>query len=164
MRIMNDRTLERASNIAVIAATCAFLIVLLRHEFLPSRTAPTGFNRGTVQLTSITKKPARLDLVLGVSTICPFCEQNVGFYQQLNRMQTPGKLDLLMVFPQPGDQITKYLAKNGLHPEAAVSSSLASYGISGTPTLILGNSPGGVTVQALPQVIRWTFLTAFANL
>jgi NADPH:quinone reductase-like Zn-dependent oxidoreductase len=27
-----------------------------------------------------------------------------------------------------------------------------------------GNSSDGVTVQALPQVIRWTFLTAFANL
>jgi hypothetical protein len=31
-------------------------------------------------------------------------------------------------------------------------------------TMLDGNSPGGVTVQALPQVIRWTFLTAFANL
>ena len=28
----------------------------------------------------------------------------------------------------------------------------------------LCNSSDGVTVQALPQVIRWTFLTAFANL
>jgi hypothetical protein len=38
------------------------------------------------------------------------------------------------------------------------------FGMKKIPTDNFSNSSDGVTVQALPQVIRWTFLTAFANL
>jgi thioredoxin-related protein len=144
METLKRNTLERVTNWAVLIVAVIVAFSFLKHDLEPHARPGAGFTADAVPLSSITSNPARLNLVLGISTTCHFCEQNVGFYQKLGALETPGKVSFYTVFPQPSAEVAGFLRAKDLHPTAAVSQPLAQYSISGTPTLLLVSNTGKV--------------------
>lgn len=144
MQIFKDKLLERITNLAVIAVAVVFIFAFLRHDFSAHQMPDSSFHAKSVSMSSITATPARMNLVLGISTVCRFCEQNIGFYQKLSTLEKPGALAFYTVFPQSASEAQAFLKQKDIHPTGVVSSSLATYKINGTPTLLLVNSSGKV--------------------
>jgi thiol-disulfide isomerase/thioredoxin len=83
-------------------------------------------------------------VVLALSTTCHFCSESGPFYQKLQQ-QKPNSVRLVAVLPQPVEDSRNYLSKLGVSGADVVQSSLASVGVSGTPTLLLIDNQGSVT-------------------
>jgi thioredoxin-related protein len=144
MTILKEKSLEKFSNIAVIIVAIVVVFSFLKHDFGSSTNPDTSFKASAVHLTSITPTPSKLNVVLGISTTCHFCEQNMGFYKTLSNLQTPDKIALYTIFPQSKDEASSFLLQKDIHPAAVISSPLSKYDISGTPTLLLVNASGKV--------------------
>jgi len=144
MSFFKGSVLEKITNIAVIVVAILFAVVFFQHEFRPHKTMSRAFDAQKLALTSITPTPAKLNVVLGISTECPFCEKNVGFYKKLSGLEKPGRMAFYTIFPQAKNEAESYLEKKGIHPTGVISSSLAKYQIKGTPTLVLVNDKGKV--------------------
>ena len=143
--IAKTSTLERVSNVAVILVAVVVLFSVVRHEFFqPSPNNNSSLKGTSVQMGDITTAPAKVNLVLGISTVCHFCEQNVPFYQQLAALESPGKMAFFTVFPQSTTEATAFLNQKEIHPSGVVSSPLSTYKITGTPTLMLVDASGKV--------------------
>jgi hypothetical protein len=92
-------------------------------------------------------------LVLAISSTCHYCSESAPFYQRLARER--GDIRMLAVLPQPVEEGRRYLEKLGVEVDDVKQASLASMGVSGTPTLILVNKDGAVEnswVGKLPTV------------
>ena len=144
MALMQEKSLERASNIAVIVVAVVVVFTLLHREFRSSTPSHASLKGTHFSLSSVTTAPAKVNLVLGISTVCHFCEQNVGFYQQLSTLEAPGKLAFYTVFPQSATDAAAFLNQKAIHPNGVVSSPLSQYKITGTPTLLLVDASGKV--------------------
>lgn len=144
MAILKDKPLEKLSNVAVILVAVVVIFTLLRHDLAPSRSPDRGFTASSITLRSITNTPSKLNLVLGISTVCPFCERNVDFYKTLSNLTAPGKLALYTIFPQSAQDAQVYLNQKHITPTGVISSPLSNYQITGTPTLLLLDSSGRV--------------------
>ncbi len=144
MALMKDKGLDRASNIAVIVVAVVVVVTLLHREFHTTPNPNASLKGTSLQLAAITHTPAKVNLVLGISTVCHFCEQNVGFYQQLSTLEAPGKLAFFTVFPQSAADASAFLNQKEIHPDGVVSSPLSKYKITGTPTLLLVDASGKV--------------------
>jgi thiol-disulfide isomerase/thioredoxin len=83
-------------------------------------------------------------VVLALSTTCHFCSESAPFYQKLQQ-QKPNSVRLVAVLPEPVEDSRNYLNKLGVSVSDIVQSSLASVGVSGTPTLLLIDNQGSVT-------------------
>jgi thiol-disulfide isomerase/thioredoxin len=140
------------SNVAVIVAAIAFVIVLVRHEW-PGNAAPPAMATAeslqgtTVNLASITPSPAKKNLVLFISETCHFCEQEMPFYRTL-REKLPGQASFVAVFPPQEPEPAKFLEGKAVkvdHVAApAALTALTSIGVRGTPTLLLVDEHGKV--------------------
>ena len=144
MTILRDKSIEKLSNIAVIVVAVVIIFSFLRHDFGSSNRSNPAFKASTVHLTSITNTPSKLNVVLGISTTCRFCEKNMGFYKKLSGLETPDKIAFYTIFPQPREEANSFLQQKGIHPTGVISSPLSEYSIMGTPTLLLVNSAGKV--------------------
>jgi thioredoxin-related protein len=142
--IFRGKSIEKLSNIAVIVVAVVVIFSFLRRDFGTSNKSNPAFKASSIPLASITNTPSKLNVVLGISTTCRFCEKNMGFYKELSSLQTPDKLAFYTVFPQPKEEADSFLQQKGIHPTGVISSSLSSYSIAGTPTLLLVNSVGKV--------------------
>ena len=144
MALMQEKGLERASNIAVIVVAVVVVFTLLHREFHSSNPSQASLKGTHFSLSTVTTAPSKVNLVLGIFTVCHFCEQNVGFYQQLSQLEAPGKLAFYTVFPQNTADANAFLNQKAIHPNGVVSSPLSKYKITGTPTLLLVDASGKV--------------------
>lgn len=144
MTILKEKLLEKFSNVAVILVAVVVVFVLLRHEFWSPKVLSHRYGASSVALTTITKTPSKLNVVLGISTVCHFCEQNMPFYKTLSGLEAPGRVALYTIFPQSSDEAKSFLQQKGVSPNGVISSPLSSYSIQGTPTLLLVDSTGKV--------------------
>jgi len=85
-------------------------------------------------------------VVLALSTTCHFCSESAPFYQKLQQ-QKPNSVRLVAVLPEAVEDSRNYLNKLGVSVSTSdiVQSSLASVGVSGTPTLLFIDNQGSVT-------------------
>lgn len=147
--ISKDKTLERLSNAAVIAVAVVVLITFVKHEWFNPVSSPASsyskvFLGKTIQVADITSSPAKLNIVLGLSTTCHFCTQNSPLYRTLSLLRQPGQVALFAIFPETQAEARTYLTQKDIQPDGIVSSPLSRFGISGTPTLLLMDSGGKV--------------------
>jgi hypothetical protein len=141
------KRIEQASNIAVIVAAVVVSAVYIQRWFGAMPAAGPGFDRKAVNLASLTSAPAKVNIVLGLSIACRFCEENAPFYRTLASSTQPGGVALFAVFPQPRADAEQYLDRHSIRADGVSSHPLADYGISGTPTLLLLDS-GGKVIRA----------------
>jgi thioredoxin-related protein len=144
MALLKDQSIEKLSNIAVIVVAVVVIFSFLRHDFGASKKQNLAFNASDVRLASITATPAKLNVVLGISTTCRFCEKNIGLYKQLSSLETPGKVAFYTIFPESRKEANSFLEQKGIRPNGVISSPLFDYSITGTPTLLLVSPTGKV--------------------
>jgi thiol-disulfide isomerase/thioredoxin len=157
------RKLEILANICVVITSVVLCSVLIKKYVLSStkpetpveavQSKPPASNasrRPSIQAgTKITlpgidwSKSART-VVLALSTTCHFCSESAPFYQKLQQ-QKPNSVRLVAVLPEPVEDGRNYLNKLGVSVSDIVQSSLASVGVSGTPTLLLIDNQGSIT-------------------
>jgi thiol-disulfide isomerase/thioredoxin len=81
-----------------------------------------------------------------LSKDCHFCEESAPFYRQLGQeFAASGKLPLVAVFPQEKDVAQNYLQGKQISVSEVLQASPLSFGVRGTPTLLLVNGSGEVT-------------------
>jgi hypothetical protein len=149
------KKVEALANVAIIITAIVLCAVLAKkHLFAEKQARPSTVAAAARSTAPHTIKPGEKISISGVnwdqngrtllvalSTTCRFCTESAPFYQLLEKEKLPN-LHLLAVLPQPPDEGRKYLTKLGLKLPDVIQSSLASLGISGTPTLILVDKNG----------------------
>lgn len=157
------RKLEILANIAVVITSVVLCSVLVNKYFFTSarQEAPVEVVQSKGLASSASRRPSiqagtKISLpgidwskstrtvVLALSTTCHFCSESAPFYQKLQQ-QKPNNVRLVAVFSQPVENSRNYLNQLGVSVNDVVQSSLASLGVSGTPTLLLIDSEGSVT-------------------
>jgi thiol-disulfide isomerase/thioredoxin len=157
------KKLEVLANIAVIITSLVLCSVLVKKYFFssakpgaPAEAGPAvqpaanasrrpSIQAGTkISLPGIDWSKSTRTVVLALSTTCHFCSESGPFYQKLQQ-QKPNSVRLVAVLPQPVEDSRNYLSKLGVSGADVVQSSLASVGVSGTPTLLLIDNQGSVT-------------------
>jgi len=144
--------IETIANIATVAVAVLLSAVLTKVYLLPVRApqrpqAPADAGVGTnlkARIPGVDWSKNGRTLVLAISTQCHFCKESTPFYRRIE--QEAGKdLKMLAVLPQPAAEAEQYLKDEGVHVEQVRQVSLASIGVSGTPTMLLVDGKGIVT-------------------
>lgn len=144
------RIIEKLSTVCVIAMAIAVLITLYRSNFqvgrnqFDPRDQEKGFVGKTIDLRSPSQAARKVTLIAGISTNCHFCSQNLGLYKRLAAMQNDD-FRFVLALPQPQNEAQDYAARNGLHPEVLLPSTLDRFGITATPTILTLDQRGVVT-------------------
>ncbi len=155
------KTIETASNLAIIVVAILLGAVLIRSYLLPGAkqtaalsqaAAPKSPKKGdAVVLSNVDWRKNDKTLLLVLSNTCHFCTQSGPFYQRL--VKEHGNAQLIAVVPQAADQGQAYLKRLGVDIGDVRQVSFSSLGVSATPTLLLVDNGGKVTdawVGALP--------------
>lgn len=141
-------SLERLSNLAVIAVAVVVVAAFVRHEFLPRKSlAPVtaqSFVGKHIQLAGLPPSAGGRRLLLGISTTCHFCAENADFYRTLSGARQQDGLQLVALLPEPSPESTAYLQNKGITVDRVLSEPLADANIDSTPTLLLLDSTGTV--------------------
>jgi thiol-disulfide isomerase/thioredoxin len=159
------KKLEVLANVAVVITSLVLCSVLVKKYFLsaakqeisveaaqPNSSGSNASRRSSIQagtkisLPGIDWSKSSRTVVLALSTTCHFCSESAPFYQKLQQQKQNG-VSLVAVFPQPVGDSRNYLNKLGVRATDVVQSSLASVGVSGTPTLPLVDNEGSVTTS-----------------
>ena len=159
------RLVQFAANFAIIISVLLLTFVVV-DRYVISPKAPDQ----TVAATSATTAPApkmpdrslsgtvlplkdakwtegQTTVVLYLSTGCHFCAESTGFYQRLIAEKANKTFKVIAVFPQSVEDGNKYLESHNIKVDQVVSNTLASTGITGTPTLMFVTE-GGVVFDA----------------
>jgi hypothetical protein len=157
------KKIEILANVAVVITSVVLCSVLVKKYFFSAvkqealveavqseSPASSALRRQSIQvgtkisLPGIDWSKSTRTVVLALSTTCHFCSGSAPFYQKLQQQKQNG-VSLVAVFPQPVEDSRNYLNKLGVSVSDVVQSSLASVGVSGTPTLLLIDNQGSVT-------------------
>ena len=146
MKSKTSVAFERVTNIAVIAAAAVILLTYFggfRTSTLADRARALRGSR--VDLTKFDGPSGRLNVLLGLSTSCHFCEEESDFYKSISQLPLPERPRLLAVFPQQKDEATRYLESHGIRVDDVRSDALTDYRIGATPTILIVDAKGTVT-------------------
>jgi len=141
------KRLETVANIAVIVAVVVFLVFIGREEYqrhnMPHPMSAKDLIGTKVTLPGVHFSPANKTLLIAISTTCHFCRDSEPFYKDL-LAKNNGRLNIVAVLPQPLAEAQAYV-QNSIAPSVqVVSAQLDSFGVSGTPTLLLVDGSGKV--------------------
>jgi hypothetical protein len=141
------KRLDLIANIAVIFTSIA-LLGFLGNSWYVSHHAPQppeakALIGSTVMLPSVDFSQNGKTLLLAISTTCHFCRDSEPFYRQL-ATATGLKTHLVAVLPQAQSEAESFVHSSIAPSLQAVSASLDSIGVNGTPTLLLVGSDGKV--------------------
>lgn len=159
--LRRDRTLQTATNIALIVASIAVAAnssIELYSRFHPaaapsptstaSRPARVPFQPGAKApaVPGIDYANSDRTLVMFLSTHCKYCEMSVPFYRELSvRLgNNSGGRKLVAVFPQTAEEVKAFTDREKLAIEAVAVTDLDTFGVGGTPTLLLVARDGTV--------------------
>lgn len=144
MKLPNAKTVEGWSNVAVIVAVVIFIAWFAENHFATKRLPIPKANLvgKHIALSSVIRPPARENVLLGLSTVCHFCQMNTDLYKHLAEMDAPGRVSVVAVIPQSEAEAKQYLAKDGLQAGLVAGTPLSNFHISGTPTILLVDSTG----------------------
>jgi hypothetical protein len=143
------KRIELVANLAIIVVAIFFAVVLIRSYVIPKPSATQadttfGIRTGTKLIVpDVDWSASRQTLVLALSTTCRFCSDSAPFYQRLaqEREKNPN-LRLVALFPQATSVSRSYLQELGVNVDDVKQSTFESFGVNGTPTLILVNNQG----------------------
>lgn len=144
------RNLEVATNVAVLIAAVLvatyFVLLFIRS---PSEAPIGGGPEPGVRLVAPEGHDfARYDqtLLLVLSTQCAHCEADVPLYRDL--ATATGRADcghgLLALFPNDAEAVSAFQAAHDFWAPSVADVSLSSYGVTGTPTVMLVDRRGAV--------------------
>jgi hypothetical protein len=144
------RKLEVGANVAIIVVAVLLAFVLVRNFILsgqrpqPSAAAITAGQKVTLPEVDWARNQHTLLLVL--ATNCHFCSESAPFYQRLvQAVGGRGDLHLIAVLPQGVAEGQQYLSRMGVPISDVRQAEPSTFGVRGTPTLLLVDGAGTVT-------------------
>jgi hypothetical protein len=85
-----------------------------------------------------------MNVVLVLRSDCPYCRASMAFYKRIGDLSrvSGSRLAVHVASTEDSDSIRGYLSKEGVSVDSVFSASMASLGVTGTPTILLANSTG----------------------
>jgi len=151
--------LEVCTNLALITVSCiAGFVMLDRHlaerNAAPPAPKPPQTNVVGKQISlAAAGNPAPANVYVAFATTCHFCQESLGFYKKIiaDQQHIGGKVKVTFISRQPEAEVRKYLADNGVHPDA-VAKVPSELNISGTPTILVSGRDGVVKNQFIGRL------------
>jgi thioredoxin-related protein len=151
---MNSLTkrIELLANIAIILVALLLGFVLAKRYIFSSPDANRAEIRNDIKAGTKISLPdfdwsgSNKHLVLVVQKGCHFCSESAPFYQRLVQ-ETVGRKDIQLIaaLPQDVNEGRQYLNDLGVHIDDVKQVNPSSFGVRGTPTLLLVDKTGLVT-------------------
>jgi hypothetical protein len=149
--IKKYNTLEKATNQSTTVAAVLLSVGLVKVYVIQPPNARTASPRVVAVGTSLKDRLPGVDwgknqrtLVLALSTHCHYCTESAPFFRRL-RDEAGSGIQVVAVLPETVQEAQEYLTAEGLQVEVVKQVSLATIGVSGTPTMLLVNRGGTVT-------------------
>ncbi len=159
--IRRIRSLRIAANIALIFASIAVVAnnsIEMYYRFRPAAAQPRAttaprpervpFQPGIKApvVPGVDYRKSDRTMVMFLSTHCKYCEMSVPFYRELSGSlaSKKGARRLVAVFPQTAEEVKAFIDKEKLAVETVAVPDLDTFGIGGTPTLLLVARDGTV--------------------
>jgi len=141
--------IEIGANVSIVLIAVFFGFLLIQaYLFSPAvnKTNATQIKKGAkLNIPNVDWEKNKKTLVLFLREGCKFCTESMAFYQKLAQVGIE-KNTKFVVVSQDSEEVSKeYLAENGVEFSEVRQASLASFGVRGTPTLILANEKGEVS-------------------
>lgn len=137
---IKDR-LEIATNILVLVMGVALISFFVYKNFYPKTKTMEAktLNTGSLfhGLEEIDFKNHPNTLIIALSTRCPYCTASLPFYKRLIETNKNSEdLRIIGIFPQPQDEIDRYLAEHNLQIHSIPNVKLGDINIEATPTVV----------------------------
>jgi hypothetical protein len=166
-----NKKIEIAANLTIVLVATLVAVVLVKDHLLTRSANQSGsssaasVNNGApgsnsdalrlngpkpgtkVNVSGINWAENQKTLVLALSNTCHFCTDSADLYQRLAEQRKEKGLKIVAILPQSVADGQAYLKKLGVSVDDVKQAPLASFGVSGTPTLILVDRDG-VTRQS----------------
>ena len=143
------RITEVAANIAIVLVALVVVAVMAKQYLWPrpSPKPPAGVAAGTkLSIPGVDWAQNESTLIVALQKGCHFCSESAPFYQQLvKEMQDKNGVKLVAVLPQSPDDAKQYLDSIKVPITDVKQEQLSTFGVQGTPTLILVDAHGVVT-------------------
>jgi len=144
--------LERVSHISVIGLAIVGTIAIIRQHTGVGRSTPGNSAAKlvgrTISIPSVSWNKAPANVVVAMTTHCPYCASSMGFYKRLaeslGNATATKKTTLIFASPEPLDVTSAYVDQYQIAPYKAVSIPLKDLDISGTPTLLIVDDTGRI--------------------
>ncbi len=145
---VNRTWATRALNAVRVLLVVALTVVVFRLGWsalapLSSPASPAA-RVNLSQPAPVRERMANATLLMVLGTDCPYCEQNMLFYQALLSTRRFGGFRAVAVFDEPVSLASEYLNARELAPDEIRQTKLADIGALGTPTLTVLDERGRV--------------------
>lgn len=140
------RSVEAAANIlaAALVVGAGVLLLQARHQ-----RPPITHNQHAGEVWDVSNLPidfgkARRTLVIGITRGCPFCAKSLPFYRELLRMRdrSAEKIQIVVAVSEREKEIDRYLASEGIQPDAILRLARSRLSIRVVPALAIAASDG----------------------
>lgn len=144
------RILETGANILTAALVVGAAVLWLQSRYqrpTPKHNQPAG-EVWNVSNLPVDFAKARRTLVIGIRQGCPFCARSMPFYRELFRTRglSAEKIQIVVAVPERDEGIERYLASEGIQPDAILRLARSHLSIRVVPTLAVAGSDG-VTIS-----------------
>jgi len=148
MKTRIARITEIAANIAIVVVAVVVVAVLAKQHLWPAQPPkpPPAIAAGTkLAISGVDWANNGSTLVVALQKGCHFCSESAPFYQRLvNDTKDKNGLKIVAVLPQTIDEGKQYLDTLKVPIADVKQAPLSTFGVSGTPTLILVDGKGQV--------------------
>ena len=141
------RVTEVAANIAIVIVALVVVGVLVKQYWGRRQPAkPPAIAAGTkMTIADVDWAKNGSTLIVALQKGCHFCSESAPFYQRLvNDTHDKNGLKIVAVLPQDISDARQYLESLKVPIADVKQAQLSSFGVSGTPTLILVDGQGRV--------------------
>jgi hypothetical protein len=146
MKDVATKTFEWILNIVSVLSLVLILWIVGQRLFMPSSQVNSdtkGPQVGArVSLSGINWALNHASLIMVLQIGCHFCEESIGFYDQLIASNSNNKFHPIAVFPQKVEDAQLYLRMHNLEVSDVRQADFGALGVVGTPTLILVDDAG----------------------
>jgi len=140
--------LESATNIAVLLASVAVLLVCTLNYFTVDSTPLLieGLQKGKnlSPLPTYNYGDSPRTLIVALNTDCGYCGDSIPFYKRLiEAAQTNNKATkIVAVFQNSSNKVERYLQEKQFNANTISDANLNAFNVTATPTMILVDSKG----------------------
>ena len=151
MRSNVRANVELAAQVVVAIAVVVAAGVLVKRTVFPGQANPSGLPRinagERLNVPNIDWALNKKSLVFFLKKDCAYCTSSAPFYRQLIEDASKRNVKSVAVLPNSAEEARKYLQYLELPIENVQTGPLASYKISGTPTVLFVDD-GGIVRSA----------------
>jgi hypothetical protein len=132
----------RPAAVVLLAIISIVTGILVARQFIRSKTHQQSTLQGRRLAANIDWTRSDRTLVLALQVRCRYCADSIGFYRTLVPKAANQGIRVVGIFPDDTLEAEEYLRHSELVIPEILRSSLASLGITGTPTILLVNKEG----------------------